>query len=523
MSRCPRVARALGLALSLAAATAVTAGSPRASEAQPARGPARPQVEAPPPDAGPPPREISLPQVLEHAVRHSPQLAAARIDITIAEASVLEATGIEDWVLTAAGHYLRRRAEAGEGNLIGTDAVDRYSASVGIGKLLFTGGRISLTAEAERSRQKFALAMGDVTVEHSTSVTAQLSQPLLRGFGQTTTRANQTRAEVARDAARLEKDAAARTMVRELVAAYWELAYAIADLEIRRSSVDLARERRRLTEASARGGAVAPTEVLAVDQVIAGREEEVVAAEQNVLERSLAMRRLAGLEIAPGELGLSVTAPLEVAPRSPELDAVVAAAFDASPEIASLAARDRGARLEIEVTENGLLPRLDLNVYGGPLGTSNKFSEAVEQTARFDGYQVGADLELEHEFGRNRAHGASRRAHAERQRLTVDIADMRAQIAQAAVQAVSLARSAEKRLALSRTAIELSEKNIKAETGRFELGKSTNFDVLLRQDELKQARLRYARAVADYLRASASIGALTGEILPQYGIKIDKD
>lgn len=454
-------------------------------------------------------------------MRHSPELASARIDIDIAEASVIEATGIEDWLLTATGSYFRRRSEASEGNLIGTDAVDRFTGNIGIGKLLFTGGRFSVVADAERSRQKFALAMGDATVEYSTSVTAQLTQPLLRNFGSTVTRAGQTRAEIARDAARLEKDAAARTMVRDLVAAYWELAYAIADLEIRRSSVDLARERRRLTEASARGGAVAPTEVLAVDQVIASREEEVVSAELNVLERSLALRRLAGLEIGPGELGLAVTAPLEVDPKSPEVETVVRAAFESSPEIASLEARGRGARLELEVTENGLLPRLDLNVYGGPLGTSNKFSQAVEQTARFDGYQVGADLELEHAFGRNAAHGAYRRAQAERNKLMVDMADVRAQIAQAAVQAVSLARSAEKRLALSRTAIELSEKNIKAETGRFELGKSTNFDVLLRQDELKQARLRYARAVADYLRATASVGALTGEILPQYGIKID--
>jgi hypothetical protein len=43
----------------------------------------------------------------------------------------------------------------------------------------------------------------------------------------------------------------------------------------------------------------------------------------------------------------------------------------------------------------------------------------------------------------------------------------------------------------------------------------------LRQDELKQARLRYARAAADYLRARAFLGSLTGEILGQYGVKVE--
>ena len=73
---------------------------------------------------------------------------------------------------------------------------------------------------------------------------------------------------------------------------------------------------------------------------------------------------------------------------------------------------------------------------------------------------------------------------------------------------------------LSRTAIDLTQRNIKAETGRFELGKSSNFDVLLRQEEHTQARLRYARAAADYLRAAAFLEALTGEILTRYGIKM---
>ena len=495
---------------------------PQSGLAQPARRQPAPAREPVPPqtETQPPGREITLPQVLEHAVRHSPDLAAAQIDIKIAEATVLEATGISDLVLIASGSYLRRKTETQQGGLTGDDSSTRYAGQVGLSQLLPTGGRLSLTADGDRTRRKSSFFGSGI--EHTTAVNLQLDQPLLRNFGSTVTYQAETRAKVARDAATLERDAAARTMVRELVSAYWDLAYAIADLEIRRSSVDLARERRRLTEASARGGAVAPTEVLAVDQVIASREEEVVAAELSVLERSLALRRLAGMEIGPGELALSVTAPLEVEPKAPEIDPIVTAAFEASPEIAALAARGRGATLEIEVTENGLLPRLDLRAYGGPLGADNKFADAVKETAEFEGYQVGADLELEYAFGRSAAKGSNRRARAERERLMVNIADVRAQIAQAAVQAVALARSAEKRLALSRTAIELSEKNIKAETGRFELGKSTNFDVLLRQDELKQARLRYARAVADYLRATAAIGALTGEILPQYGIKIDE-
>ncbi len=70
---------------------------------------------------------------------------------------------------------------------------------------------------------------------------------------------------------------------------------------------------------------------------------------------------------------------------------------------------------------------------------------------------------------------------------------MRAQIAQATARAVAQAELARRRVALSQRAIDLATENIKIETDRFNLGKATNFDVLNRQEELRQAELRRRR------------------------------
>jgi outer membrane protein TolC len=495
----------------------VLAAAPGAANAQKKKKPAaEPTAEKPP--VG---RPLSLADVLEHAIRFSPALASARIDVKVAEARVLEASGIEDWVLGLNGSLVRTKNRPAEDAVFSTTRSDTWSARGSLSKLFFTGGRFSLVGETSRTDSTLLLGtMESDSVEVQTSVSARIDQPLLRGGWETVTRADQSRARIARDAAKLQRETVARTEIRDLIGLYWEVAFASADHEIRRSSVDLANERRRLTEASVKGGATAPTELNAVDQVIAQREEEVVQAELSLLQASLDLRQRAGIEIGPGEVEIAATSVLEVEPKPVDLDEVVSASFEESPEIAVLRTRERGAKLEIAVTENGLLPRLDLSLYGGPLGRSNKFSESVSRMTEFKDYQVGGELTFEYALGNNTAQGASQRAHAEAQRVTVDMADIKAQIASSAVQAVALARSAEKRLELSRRAIELSEKNIKAEIGRFELGKSTNFDVLLRQDELKQARLRYARAVTDYLRARAAVGALTGELLPEYGVKV---
>lgn len=463
----------------------------------------------------------SLARILEQAVRQSPTLASARIDVEVADAAVIASTGIEDLLLNISGNYFRQKAQAVASDTLGTDNVDRVEGTATLSKLLPTGGTLALAAQAQRLKSESLFSFGSNQQDQTTtSITVTLNQPLLRGAGETVTRGQESQAGYQAQIARLARETAARTTVRDIVAAYWEVAYAAANLDILRNNLDLARERRRLTAASAKAGATAPTEVLAVDQIIAQREADVVSAELALEQRSIELRRLAGMSIGPHDIVVSVAAPLEVEPRELDLDQVVAQALKASPEIAQLRVQGDNAKLQVEVSHNGLLPRLDLDLFGGPVGVDRNFRDSVGRLGSGD-YQVGVGLTFEQPLGRHAAHGAAEQARAERERVTIGMADTRAQIAESAVEAVALARSAQKRMQYSKTAIDLSQKNIKAEIGRFELGKSTNFDVLLRQEEFTQARLSYVRAVVDYLRATAFLQALSGRILDVYGVRLD--
>lgn len=465
---------------------------------------------------------IELAAVLEVAVRQSPTLDAATIDVEVARAEVLRASGLEDWLLSAGGSFARRREVAVEGEFA-TSRSDRWIGEVGLAKLLPTGGTLSIGGSLTRTETLFELGgMASESLKYTADVVTSLTQPLLRDFGSTATRAARSQAEHAERAADFARKATAQGLVRDLVAAYWEVAYAQADLAIRRSSLELAGQRRRLTEASVRLGQVAPTEIVAVDQIIAQREEEILGAEVVLAERSLDLRRLAGLEIGPRHIELAPSEPLTVEASAPNLEQVVEATIESSPELAALAARGRGAKLELEVSESGSLPRLDLALAVGPIGSAIEPGAAVSSMTGFDGYSASASLRYEQALGNRAAEGRSARARAEVRRVELDERSLRLELALAATRAVRVAESARRRIELSTKAISLSEKNVKAETGRFELGKSTNFDVLQRQEELKQARLRQARAVVDYLRGRAIIDALTGEILGKYGVTIGK-
>ena len=275
-----------------------------------------------------------------------------------------------------------------------------------------------------------------------------------------------------------------------------------------------------MTEAGINGGKVAPSELLAVEQAVATQQEQILTAEVGVVQQSIAVRRTAGLPIEPGAIALASGADASAPARTATLEGSLRRALETSPELASLAVQDKDAVILVELAENGLLPRLDAALTLGPSGRDNRPSEAAKKMVKFDEFSIVGSLSFEYDIGHRAATGATRAARLQREKLEVTASDIRAQIAQAVAQEVAVLELAARRVALAQTAIDLARKNIDVEQARFSLGKSTNFDVLQRQNELQQAELSKAQAEIDARKAEASLAALTGDILDEYGITL---
>jgi outer membrane protein len=478
-------------------------------------------------------KPTTLPELLQLAVRQAPSLQRAEIDIEVALAQVEAARGLDDWTV---GADLR----------VESDFDDSHSATLSgdISRLLPDGTVVGLNASTGWSRNRIPGELETFEIDgtlmgndftgtatpvygpgrtgngYTDSVQATLFTPLMEGRGRDIVRASERRARIARDAATLSQRQAAIAIVRDVVSAYWELAFAQRDLEIRVSSLQLAQERLRRTQAAIKGGGIAATEALAVEQVIAGREEEILGAELTVLDRSVEVRKLVNMEIGPNELSLSTPTELGAPDLKFDINALIEDAYRTSPELALLAQQEKNATIEVEVTENGVLPSLDLSLAIGPVGADDSVGGAAKNMVTFDDVSGVATLTFEHSLGNHAAKGAARQARAERLKIKIDEIDARSQIAQSLAQAVVLAESAARRIQIAGKAIALAEQNIIAEQSRFGLGKSTNFDVLQRQDELKQAQLRQARAIVDWHKAAAVISAISGDLLEKYGITL---
>lgn len=458
------------------------------------------------------PRATTLPELLQVAVRQAPSLRNARLDIAIAEARIQQTWARYDWLINASVDGLT--------DFRGTN--QRLATNADASRALSTGAKVGVRLLSRYNKAPSGFpAPFDVNELWTENITASISQPLLRGRGRALFDANEARATLARDAVVLARRLAAVQAVQAVISAYWDLVLAERGVAITQASLDLARERLRVTTIGADGGKIPRSEIPAVLQIIATREEDVLNGELTVLDRSIALRRAAGMPIGKGELGLRVTTDLETKDQPLDLGQLVERAYTASPELAQLAKQDASAAIDIAVTENGLLPQLDAALSLGPTSAATSFGKSWSNAFDTDSFAVGATLTFQQSIGRNAVRGLAREQRELRRKLTVTGFDLRAQIAQTMTRAVAQLEVARRRVTLSQRAIDLANENIKIETDRFNLGKSTNFDVLNRLEDLRQAELRKTQALIDSHKAEIVVHALTGDILPMYGIAVD--
>lgn len=489
-------------------------------------------AHAQPPDPAPAfaPESESEPITLADAVRaavlRNPGLLATRVDAAIADAKLTSARGALDLVASTSAkwHHTRPRA-------IDEDpASTTVTTSSALTQPLPTGGSVALTADTEFSRQRLVLdGTSSRTDSNSADVLLVLRHPLLRGWGDgTAPRISIARTEISRDIARLEAAASAATTLRDLVVAYWELAFARDDVAIRRRSLSVAKEQQRITRARVATGKIASSELLAVGQAIALREDELARSEAALVTRSLELARLLGRDIndahtfdpidrRPPSSSRSSSPPSPAPDRDIQVE--IAAALARSPELATLRARGKAAVLEVEVANNAMLPAVDVTASVGVHGSGQDSSTAWQELTHAATPVFGASVEVTFPIANRAASGTRAAARRTVKRVKLDEQALAAELRRGVVDAATAMHAAHRRIAALDDAVDLAEQAIEAERARWEAGKSTNYEVMRRQAEREDTALRRARAQADLLEAEAMLDALTGAILPRYHVR----
>jgi outer membrane protein TolC len=425
-------------------------------------------------------------------------------------------------------------------------------ANFGVTRKLETGGSINASIRATRILTEQPISFLNASAGSFQLATYQLqpsltiTQPLLRGAGLKVNRADINKARIAVSQAEAARQLTAETMVRDIISAYWSLLFAHRDLENKRRSVELAKKQLERTRALVAAGRQSPVEAKAVEQALAAREGDVINAENALLGAGLDLRTLMGESFADVDtLGVVPSTDPIVQPRPVDIKTEVDNALAYNPQVRQLQLGIESRRVDELVAANQRLPQLDVSGTFTPQGRSvdsvpdattgnpgtqgswpaafrNIFSDFDDPNS--DGlladWTLSGQITLTWDVQNRGPKGRHQAALLQIKKAEVQLNQARQTVAAGVIRAANGLRTAAKVMDVSEISLELAKENLAAEQARFEVGRSTNYDVLLRLDQVDVAAAQALSAQIAYLKALVQLQALNGEILPAYGIDL---
>lgn len=496
---------------------------------------------------------LELSQVLKTALNNNLDLRSTAFDVAISEKNIMVALGAYDVFMTSQLYAAKAETPQRGSQLAFNLGQTQLGGSVGFERKLETGGTINLTVAASRTLFLQPLVIGNAAAgtinlgSYVVAPTLTLTHPLLRNAGLQVNRADIDRARLATTRAEAGEMLSAQTIVHDLILAYWDLLFASRDLDNKRRSASTTAEQYRRTQAEVTAGRKSQLDLDTIYQSMVARENDVVLAENTLLDRSLTLRTLMGQEFVDRQvLGIiPQTDPQAIAPAPVDLNAKLKQALDYHPQLRQLQISVASQRIDELVAANKRLPQLDARFVFSPQGRSidtradpstgvparpggwgeafqnffNKSGEIRDKGLLAD-YSVRGELNFSWDIQNRAPKATHERIVLEMRRADAQLRRSQQNVAMSVIRAVNSQRTAAARMTMTSEAVRLAQSNLRAEEARNRVGRSTSYDILFRQDELALAEFNALNAQIDYLRATVELQTLTGELLQSYGLEL---
>ncbi|MCA9420936.1 MAG: TolC family protein [Nitrospira sp.] len=393
--------------------------------------------------------------------------------------------------------------------------------SLGLKQKLLTGGSYDLTFDTNRNSVAGSTSFL-FNPAYSSNVLFNLTQPLLRNFGPTVNNIQITLAQNAADVEQLTLLNQILSVIAQVEQAYWELVFARENLKVARATLQAAEELLASNRAKVKAGVMADVEVLQAQAGVANQIEQILLAQKTVLDQEDQLRLL----LSKSELKLTQTTPL--VPLDPPIQHLqetplqenLEVAFEHRPEILQAKMNIETSNVNTRFAKNQLLPDLSFQGSLGLSGLGRNPGDNWDRLGSTDFYNMGGGLVLSYPIGNRSAQSQYQRRILETQQSQASLLRIRQQIILDVKEAIRQVQTSFKRTRTNQTARQLSERQLKAEQERLNLGLSTTRFVLEFQRDLRIARSRELRAILDYNQSLSRLRLVTASTLDHYNIEI---
>jgi outer membrane protein TolC len=363
-------------------------------------------------------------------------------------------------------------------------------------------------------------------------------QPLLRNFDTDTPRTQLLISRRNRDISDVTLRGRIVQTVRDVKNAYWNLKYALANLQAHQQSLDLAQQTLKDNRTRVRVGTMAPIDIVEAEAEVARNEEAVILAGADIQRSEDALRALVfdpdspdfwEMQITPVDTPLVEAVPIDVG-------AAVRAALDKRTDLQNARQGLVNVADNLRLYRNQVLPQVNLQLdyrttglggtqfergdgFPGPVigevtrGFTNVLGDVFR--SNFPTWTFG--VVVSYPVGRSNAEASLARTELEQTQAQLQIRNIELQVAREVRETARQVTTNVRRIDATRAARVLSERRLEAEQKKFSVGMSTSFLVFQAQRDLAAARANELSAILDYNKALADFEAVQETALSGQG------
>ena len=514
-------------------------------------------------------KPLALREAITMALQNNKDIEVARDNVKIAEYDLLTVRGAYGPKFSAQSYYERIKTPAASFLSGATGAVETadFTAASRLEGLTPRGGgnyRVDFSAVRATTNNTFTA----LNPQYPTALTFNFAQPLMRGFRIDLPR---RQIEVAKKNLSLT-DAQFRQRAIEVITSvqrsYWDLVFALRNLQIQRNSVRDARTQLEHNRRLVAEGQLAPIDIVAAETQLANFEQAEFTALEDVTRAENNLKNLVAEDQHSPLWNVSVvpTDDVDLTPPQVALSDAMKAATENRQELKQSDLAREINLLDQKLYRDQTKPQIDLvGTYGvvGNAGTltsavspfsltTNQLVTRVNQLSalaglpalpptpstslpsnliggygqslsnlasnQFNNFRVGVSISLP--FRNRTAEGQFGRALVEGKRIATQREQLEQLIQVEVRNALQSLTTTEARLRSAAVARADAEQQYESEKRKLDAGQSTVFLVLERQTALATARGNELRAQTDLNKAIAELQRATGNSLTANNVTV---
>jgi outer membrane protein TolC len=335
--------------------------------------------------------------------------------------------------------------------------------------------------------------------------------------------------------------------------AYWDYVFAVQTVEVAQQSVDLAEQLVKDNQTRVEVGTMAPIDVISAQSQAATQRQNLVLAQATVRTNELALKRLivSGTSDANWSVRIDPTDRPDFRAEVVDVEAAVRRALSERTDL-QIAKKDVEMNdVTLKYLRDQLKPQADLvGTYGvvGLGGTqliknNTQTVNAVATGSIPGGYldalntmlgrgcpnstSVGTcfprwtmQLNFSYPLGLSSQEASVARARVQLTQVQAQMKQVELQVATDVTNAAINVQSGVERVQAAQSARELAQKTMEAEQSKFEVGMSTNYNVILTQRDLATAQNNELQAILNYRKALVELERLQQTTLQSLNVSI---